>query len=313
MANGEEGGTEEKSSFLGSGRGKILAIVIVLLVVGGLAGWRFMIWMEEDERCGDLCHNHQEYYDMYQGTSHQQAGVMCKDCHVKPGTTGWIGSQIGNTNNLLKFYIRGGEFKEDFDVIMEGIPTEEWLKKAAPMESCQRGGCHDNNKFISAGTTRSFEFDPSVFTATGEKSLRSPEDEPETPLISEATNEKNTQGILSFHQLHIQAPSPDEVWVTFGFGEASHDTFVMPHYQDCHGNVMQTEDKRIFYTSDDYVGQEEWTLTYESRLAAPGRGAWTGGTLQKIPVDVCLNCHDGENAPGIYANVGGDFPTDLPS
>ncbi|MFQ5887977.1 MAG: NapC/NirT family cytochrome c [Candidatus Hydrothermarchaeales archaeon] len=308
MANGEEGGAE-KTSFLGSGSGKILAIVVVLLVVGGLAGWRFMIWMEEDERCGDLCHNHEEYYDMYQGTSHQQAGVMCKECHVKPGTTGWISSQITNTGNLFKFYIRGGEFKEDFDVIMEGVPTEEWLKKAAPMESCQRSGCHDNNKFISTGTTRSFEFDPSMFTAAGERSLRSPEDEPETTLISEATNEKNTQGILGFHQLHIQSPSPDEApWVDFGFRGKSYDTFVMPHCQDCHGNVMQTAEKRALA-----VSQEDWVAAYEGSLAAPYRGALTGGTRQKISVDVCLSCHDGEKAPGIYGNVGGDFPTDLPS
>ncbi|MEE8358307.1 MAG: NapC/NirT family cytochrome c, partial [Candidatus Hydrothermarchaeales archaeon] len=201
MAEEEEG----KSSLLGSNPSKVLAILVVLLVVGGLAGWRFMHWMEADERCGELCHNHEEYYDMYQGTVHQQAGVMCKECHVKPGLTGFISSQIVNTGNLYKYYIVGGKYKEDFDVIKEGVSAEEYLLKSAPMESCQRSGCHDNNKFISTGKTRGFEFDPSMYTPAGERSERSPEDEPATTLVSESTNEKNTQGILSFHQLHIQA------------------------------------------------------------------------------------------------------------
>lgn len=306
----EEG--EGKSSLLGSNPGKVIAILVVLLVVSGLAGWRFMSWMEEDERCGELCHNHEEYYEMYQGTVHQQAGVMCKECHTSPGLTGFISSQIVNTGNVFKYYIRGGEFKGDFDVIKSHVDEREWLNKAAPMENCQRSGCHDNNKFISTGKTRGFEYDASMFVAAGERSERSPEDEPKTTLVSESTNEKNTQGVLSFHQLHIQAPSEDEApWVAFGFRGKSSDTFVEPHCQDCHGNVMDKDGAIAF--NDDYVQQEEWTLTYEGSLPAPGRGAWTGGTRQNVPIDICLGCHDGEKAPGIYGNIGGDFPTDLPS
>ncbi|MFQ6136410.1 MAG: NapC/NirT family cytochrome c [Candidatus Hydrothermarchaeales archaeon] len=313
MANGEEaGGGEEKVSFLGTRRGKIIAIVIVLLVVVGLGGWKFMHWMEEDERCGQLCHNHEEYYEMYQGTLHQQAGVMCKECHTKPGATGWISSQIVNTGNVFKFYIRGGKYKESFDGIMEGIPREEWISKAAPMESCQRSGCHDENRFIKAGKTRNFEFDPSVFIPAGERSLREPV-EVEAKLISENPNEK-AGNILSFHQLHIQAPSKEEApWVAYGFRGKTGETFVKPHCLDCHGNVMLTEDERVFWTSDEYVGQEEVIVEREQAVVFPGRGEWAGGTRQKVPITLCLSCHDGEKAPGIYGNVGGDFPTDLPS
>jgi len=287
---------EGKSSLLGSNPGKALAIIVVLLLVGGLAGWRFIHWMEEDEQCGAICHNHEPYYEMYQGTAHQQAGVMCKECHTSPGITGFISSQIVNTGNVFKFYILGGDYKGDFSVIKSHVDEREWLNKAAPMENCQRSGCHDNNKFISAGKTRGFEYDSSMFVAAGEGSQRSPEDEPKTTLVSESTNEKNTEGILSFHQLHIQAPTEGE-------------DFVEPHCQDCHGNVM---DKDGGITSTDYQ-QEDWTLTYEGSLPAPLRGALTGGTRQTVPTTICLGCHDGEKAPGLYGDLGGEFPTDLPN
>lgn len=310
MANDEEGGTD-KSSFVSANLPKIIAVLVILLLIGSLAGWKFMHWMEEDEQCGGICHNHQEYYDVYQGTIHQQAGVMCKECHVKEGLTGFIKSQIGNTGNLYKYYIKGGVYKGDFSGIMAHVDEREWLNKAAPMETCQRSGCHSNNKFITTGKTRGYEFDESMFVAAGAQSQRSPEDEPKGTLVSESTNDKNTQGVLSFHQLHIQAPTEAEAsWVSFGFRGKSGDTFVKPHCQDCHGNVMTGE---VPVYDDDYVEQEEWTLTYEGSLPAPGRGAWTGGTRQKVPIDMCLSCHDGDKAPGIYGNVGGDFPTDLPS
>ncbi len=349
MANGEEeaeatGGVITKvAAYIKSHPGQVIAILIVLLMVGGLAGYKFMHWIEEDERCGQLCHNHEEFIEKYEGSVHQEAGVMCKDCHVGPWPTGWIKSQtLTNARNMYLFYIKGGVYKRSFfgpDGIIahvaeeaehEGRDPEQAVRELflPPMENCMKSQCHGNDKFIKKGETRSFEFDPALFEPAGEQSQRAPPEEGElveepmfrTPrlkkaenLVSENTNEKNTQGILSFHQLHILAPDAEDApWVTFGFRGKTDDNFVKPHCVDCHGNVMYPDADAFLYT-DEYVGQEDWTLTYEGSLPVIGRGAAAGGTRQKISIDLCLSCHDGEKAPGIYGDVGGDFPTDLPS
>ncbi len=340
MANGEEeegakeGVITRVTSYIKSHPAQIIAILAVVLVVGFLGTYKFMHWMEEDERCGQLCHNHEEFIELYEGSVHQQAGVMCKDCHVGPWPTGWIKSQtITNARNMYLFYLKGGVYKRSFfgpDGIIahtaeeaehEGRDPEQAVREMflPPMENCMKSQCHGDNKFIKKGETRGFEFDPALFEPAEEGELvetsllRTPRLKKAATLVSESTNEKNTQGILSFHQLHILAPTSEEAsWVTFGFRGKSGDTFVKPHCVDCHGNVMYPDADAFLYT-DEYVGQEEWTLTYEGSLAAPGRGAWEGGTRQKMSIDLCLSCHDGEKAPGIYGDIGGDFPTDLPS
>ena len=143
---------EEKSSkgivaFIKASKTHLGVVVLITLLVLSLGGVTFIDYMEKDTACGNLCHNHQEYYDQYQGTVHQKAGVMCKTCHTKPGL-GFVSSQITNTGNVFKFFVLGGKYKESFEVIKEDEPLEKFVP---PNKNCVQGECHVNWEYAIEG------------------------------------------------------------------------------------------------------------------------------------------------------------------
>ncbi|MEE8168609.1 MAG: NapC/NirT family cytochrome c [Candidatus Hydrothermarchaeales archaeon] len=258
MTNGEEAG---KAGGIRSSKLKLAIIVVVAIAISGVGGMEFMEYMSRDATCGAICHNHQPFYDKYQGTVHQTAEVACVGCHERPGAVGFVKNQIVNSGNMFKYYILRGKYKKDFAVIMAGTPRERYIP---PMETCTRDGCHDESRFVKKGVTRGYDF--VVAAEVGQ-------------LVNEETNERNTEGILAFHQLHIQ--SPTEEWTA------------EPTCNDCHGNVMFDE---YFYEDKAYLDVEDAATSGPFPL----RGGIYGGTLQRIPATVCLDCHDGERAPAIY-------------
>jgi len=75
------------------------AATAVNIVIGTQGTYRAIEHMETAQFCGQSCHVMKPEFTAHQNSPH--ANVLCVDCHVAPGATGWVASKMAGTRQLL--------------------------------------------------------------------------------------------------------------------------------------------------------------------------------------------------------------------
>jgi nitrate/TMAO reductase-like tetraheme cytochrome c subunit len=80
--------------------GAFLAVTTFLnLVIGSQLTYRAVEHMESDQFCGQTCHVMTPQFTAYKDFVHSR--VLCVDCHVASGASGWFESKLAGTRQLL--------------------------------------------------------------------------------------------------------------------------------------------------------------------------------------------------------------------
>jgi nitrate/TMAO reductase-like tetraheme cytochrome c subunit len=69
------------------------------VVIGSQLTYRAVEHMESVQFCGQSCHVMKPEFTAYQNSIHSR--VLCVECHVGPGATGWLESKLSGTRQLL--------------------------------------------------------------------------------------------------------------------------------------------------------------------------------------------------------------------
>ena len=69
------------------------------VVIGTQGTYRAVEHMETVQFCGQSCHVMKPEFTAHQNSPH--ANVLCVDCHVSPGATGWVNSKVAGTRQLF--------------------------------------------------------------------------------------------------------------------------------------------------------------------------------------------------------------------
>jgi len=69
------------------------------IVIGTQGTYRAVEHMETAQFCGQSCHVMTPEFAAHQNSPH--ANVLCVDCHVAPGATGWVQSKINGTRQFM--------------------------------------------------------------------------------------------------------------------------------------------------------------------------------------------------------------------
>ena len=79
---------------------KFFAITTAINIVIGTQGtYRAVEHMETAQFCGQSCHVMKPEFTAHQSSPH--ANVLCVDCHVAPGATGWVESKMAGTQQFI--------------------------------------------------------------------------------------------------------------------------------------------------------------------------------------------------------------------
>lgn len=77
-----------------------LAVTTVFnVLIGSQLTYRSVEHMETTQFCGASCHVMNPQFAAYQSAFHSR--VLCVDCHVAPGATGWLQSKLSGTRQLM--------------------------------------------------------------------------------------------------------------------------------------------------------------------------------------------------------------------
>ena len=69
------------------------------IIIGTQGTYRAVEHMETAQFCGQTCHVMKPEFTAHQNSPH--ARVLCVDCHVSPGATGWVESKKAGTRQLM--------------------------------------------------------------------------------------------------------------------------------------------------------------------------------------------------------------------
>ena len=69
------------------------------VVIMSQLSYSAVMYMEEPQFCGQSCHVMKPEFTAYGISPH--ARVLCVECHVTPGATGWVESKVAGTRQLL--------------------------------------------------------------------------------------------------------------------------------------------------------------------------------------------------------------------
>ena len=81
-----------------------LAILIAIttlfnIVIASQLTYRAVEHMETVQFCGQTCHVMTPEFTAYQNAVHSR--VLCVECHVAPGASGWVASKVSGTRQLI--------------------------------------------------------------------------------------------------------------------------------------------------------------------------------------------------------------------
>jgi hypothetical protein len=111
----------------------VVVATLINFVIVGTACYRGVAYMDTVSFCGSTCHVMLPENTAYHISSH--AGVACTQCHVAPGTAGYVHAKVNGTKQLL-------------EVIFHNYPTPIMAANKLPAASTTCLGCHNPQSFI---------------------------------------------------------------------------------------------------------------------------------------------------------------------
>jgi nitrate/TMAO reductase-like tetraheme cytochrome c subunit len=106
----------------------VLVATVINFVIVGTASYRGVAYMDTVSFCGATCHVMAPEFTAYHVSSH--AGVACTECHVAPGTAGYIHAKLNGTNQL-------------FMVLTNNYPKPIMAEDKVPVASTTCLNCHN--------------------------------------------------------------------------------------------------------------------------------------------------------------------------
>ena len=100
----------------------------VNVVIMSQLSYSAVMYMEEPQFCGQSCHVMKPEFTAYGISPH--ARVLCVECHVTPGATGWVQSKVAGTRQLLSVLLNN--YPRPIHSAMESnrlIPASETCEK----------------------------------------------------------------------------------------------------------------------------------------------------------------------------------------
>jgi hypothetical protein len=119
--------------------GVFLALMtFVNVVIGTQATYKAVQHMETEQFCGQTCHVMKPEFTAWNHAPHSH--VLCVECHVAPGASGWLASKMSGTRQLLA-------------VVLNNYPRPiasamESNRLVSSAETCER--CHSRNRDVGA-------------------------------------------------------------------------------------------------------------------------------------------------------------------
>jgi len=108
------------------------------VLLGTQLTYRAVKHMETPQFCGGTCHTMKPEFAAYQNSPHSR--VECVECHVVPGTAGWVESKVSGTRQL---------FQTVLNTQPKPIPSALESNRLVPArETCEN--CHWPDKFSGA-------------------------------------------------------------------------------------------------------------------------------------------------------------------
>ena len=106
-----------------------LAVATFLnIVIMSQLSYSAVMYMEEAQFCGQTCHVMKPEFTAYGNSPH--ARVLCVECHVTPGATGWVESKVAGTRQLLSVMLNS--YPRPIQSAMESnrlVPASETCEK----------------------------------------------------------------------------------------------------------------------------------------------------------------------------------------
>ena len=99
------------------------------IVIGTQGTYRAIEHMETAQFCGQSCHVMKPEFTAHQNSPH--ADVLCVDCHVAPGATGWVASKAAGTRQLMDVV-----FKRVHYPIESAIESNRLVPSGGTCEQC---------------------------------------------------------------------------------------------------------------------------------------------------------------------------------
>jgi hypothetical protein len=105
-----------------------LATFLNIVIMSQLT-YSSVTFMEETQFCGQTCHVMKPEYAAYQISPH--ARVLCVECHVTPGASGWVASKMAGTRQLLDVV-----FNRQSRPIKSAMETNRLIPASETCEKC---------------------------------------------------------------------------------------------------------------------------------------------------------------------------------
>jgi hypothetical protein len=122
------------------------ATTAINILIGTQGTYRAVEHMETKQFCGQSCHVMKPEFTAHENSPHAQ--VLCVDCHVGPGTTGFVKAKAAGTRQLMEVV---------FNRVHEPIPSAMETNRLVPSrDTCEH--CHWSQMFDASKLRVIFHF-----------------------------------------------------------------------------------------------------------------------------------------------------------
>jgi len=115
------------------------ATTAINIVIGTQGTYRAVEHMETTQFCGQSCHVMKPEFTAHENSPHAQ--VLCVDCHVGPGATGWVRSKAAGTRQLMDVV-----FNRVHKPIASAMETSRLVPSGDTCEHCHWSQIFDASK-----------------------------------------------------------------------------------------------------------------------------------------------------------------------
>jgi hypothetical protein len=127
VRRGVKGILEKKTALRRLAAFLVVATLLNIVIMSQLS-YSAVTYMEEPRFCGQTCHVMKPEFTAHRISPH--ARVLCVECHVIPGATGWVASKIAGTRQLLSVMLN--DYPRPIQSAMESnrlVPATETCEK----------------------------------------------------------------------------------------------------------------------------------------------------------------------------------------